>query len=54
VSEAPFIPPSPESEPIPPKPWQVFQAPGFPQLFGAQVVSSLGDWIGLIAILALA
>jgi dTMP kinase len=54
VTEAPFIPPSPEHEPIPPKPWQVFRAPGFPQLFGAQVVSSLGDWTGLVAILAIA
>jgi len=51
---APFIPPSPHAEPIPPKPWQVFQAPGFPQLFAAQVVSSIGDWTGLVAILALA
>jgi dTMP kinase len=54
VSEAPFIPPSPEHEPIPPKPWEVFRAPGFPKLFGAQVVSSIGDWTGLVAILALA
>jgi dTMP kinase len=56
VSEAsaPFIPPSPEHEPIPPKPWQVFHTPGFPRLFGAQVISSIGDWAGLLAILALA
>jgi dTMP kinase len=51
---APFIPPSPDHEPIPPKPWQVFHTPGFPQLFGAQVISSIGDWTGLVAILALA
>jgi len=51
---APFIPPSPDQEPIPPKPWGVFRVPGFPRLFGAQVVSSIGDWIGLVAILALA
>ena len=51
---APFIPPSPDQEPIPPKPWQVFNAPGFPQLFAAQVVSSIGDWTGLVAIIALA
>jgi MFS family permease len=51
---APFIPPSPNDEPIPPKPWQVFNAPGFPQLFAAQVVSSIGDWTGLVAMIALA
>ena len=54
MSEAPFIPAGPDEEPIPPKPWQVFRAPGFPQLFAAQVVSSTGDWIGLVAILAIA
>jgi len=52
--QAPFIPPSPESEPIPPKPWEVFRAPGFPHLFAAQVVSSIGDWTALLAILVLA
>jgi len=52
--QAPFIPPSPESEPIPPKPWEVFRAPGFPRLFAAQVVSSIGDWTALLAILVLA
>jgi len=55
VSEqAPFIPAAPHVEPIPPAPWRVFRAPGFLRLFGAQVVSSLGDWTGLIAILAIA
>jgi MFS family permease len=52
--QAPFIPPSPEHEPIPPKPWEVFRAPGFPRLFAAQVVSSIGDWTALLAILVLA
>ncbi len=51
---APFIPPSPEHEPIPPKPWQVFHAPGFARLFAAQIVSSIGDWTGVVAIIALA
>jgi dTMP kinase len=51
---APFIPPSPDHEPIPPKPWQVFRTPGFPRLFGAQIISSIGDWTGFFAILALA
>ena len=40
--------------PIPPAPWRVFRVPGFIPLFGAQFVSSLGDWIGLFAILAIA
>ena len=54
MSEAPFIPAGPDEEPIPPKPWQVFRSPGFPQLFAAQVVSSLGDWIGFFAVLVFA
>jgi dTMP kinase len=55
VSEpAPFIPSTAEEQPIPPAPWRVFRVPGFTRLFGAQVVSSLGDWTGLFAILALA
>jgi dTMP kinase len=32
----------------------VFRCPGFPQLFAAQVISSMGDWTGLVAILVLA
>jgi dTMP kinase len=51
---APFIPPSPDHDPVPKKPGQVFQNPGFPQLFAAQVISSIGDWAGLVAILAIA
>jgi dTMP kinase len=54
VSEAPFIPPAPDRDPIPPAPWRVFRVPGFVPLFGAQFVSSLGDWTGLIAVLSIA
>jgi dTMP kinase len=52
--QAPFIPSAPDKDPIPPAPWKVFKTPGFRLLFGAQVVSSMGDWTGLIAILAIA
>jgi dTMP kinase len=54
VSEqAPFIPASSDDQPLPPS-RSVFRVPGFMRLWLAQVVSSLGDWIGLVAILALA
>jgi dTMP kinase len=52
--QAPFIPPAPDHDSIPPAPWRVFRVPGFLPLFGAQFISSLGDWTGLIAILAIA
>ncbi len=52
--QAPFIPSTPDEVPIPPAPWRVFRTPGFIPLIGAQFVSSLGDWIGLLAILAIA
>jgi dTMP kinase len=51
---APFIPPSAEETGIPPAFWRVFGTRTFFKLWVAQVVSSLGDWIGIIAILAIA
>ena len=51
--QAPFIPPTPTSNRCRPS-RSVFRVPGFLRLWLAQVVSSLGDWIGLVAILALA
>jgi dTMP kinase len=51
---APFIPRDVDTPPIPPAPWRVFGSQSFFRLWLAQVVSSLGDWIGLIAILAIA
>jgi dTMP kinase len=52
--EAPFIHSDPSEPPIPDAPWRVFGSKTFFRLWIAQVVSSLGDWIGLIAILAIA
>jgi MFS family permease len=53
--QAPFIPASPESGlPSPAAFWRVFGTRSFFKLWVAQVVSSLGDWIGIIAILAIA
>lgn len=51
---APFIPSSPDEPPVPSAPWRVFGTKAYFRLWLAQVVSSLGDWIGLIAILAIA
>jgi len=53
TEQAPFIPASPDEQPAPPA-WRVFAEPGFGRLWSAQFISSLGDWIGLVAILAVA
>ena len=50
---APFIPPRPDEQPIESATFGVLRGPFF-RLFAAQFSSSLGDWIGLLAILALA
>jgi dTMP kinase len=52
--EAPFIPSDASEPPMPEAPWRLFGTKAFFRLWSAQVVSSLGDWIGLIAILAIA
>src|SRR3954463_4944447 len=52
--EAPFIPSDASEPPIPDSPLRVFGSKTFFRLWTAQFVSSLGDWIGLIAILAIA
>jgi dTMP kinase len=52
--EAPFIPSDSSEPPMPEAPWRVFGTKAFFRLWSAQFVSSLGDWIGLIAILAIA
>jgi dTMP kinase len=51
---APFISASAEEPPIPPDSWRLFGSSAFFRLWLSQVFSSLGDWIGLLAILALA
>ena len=51
--QAPFIPPTPEEQPIESSAFGVLRGPFF-RLFAAQFSSSLGDWIGLVAILVLA
>lgn len=57
MSEAPFVPEPAElvddSTPEAP-PWRLLSSRPFLRLWGAQVTSSLGDWIGILAILALA
>ena len=50
---APFILPSSEEHFIPPAPWRLFGTRPFFKLWLAQVFSSLGDWVGFFAILAL-
>src|SRR6185295_7046885 len=52
--EAPFIPSDSSEPPMPDAPWRVFGSKTFFRLWTAQLISSLGDWIGLIAILAIA
>jgi dTMP kinase len=51
---APFIPSDPNEAPVPPAPWRVFGTRSYFRLWLAQVISSTGDWIGFIAILAIA
>jgi len=53
VSDAPFIPP-PNGRAASPKPWRMFGTRAFFRLWVAQLFSSLGDWVGLFAILAIA
>jgi predicted MFS family arabinose efflux permease len=52
--QAPFIPSRADEAPVPPAPWRVFGTRSYFRLWLAQVISSTGDWIGLIAILAIA
>ncbi|MFA5882593.1 MAG: MFS transporter [Acidimicrobiia bacterium] len=52
--QAPFIPSSPDEAPVPPATLRVFGTKAYFRLWLAQVISSTGDWIGLIAILAIA
>ena len=51
---APFVPGSEATGNLPPSPRRVFGSSAYFRLWMAQVVSSLGDWIGLVAVVALA
>ncbi len=51
---APFVPSQAASGNFPPSPRRVFGSSAYFRLWMAQVVSSLGDWIGLVAVVALA
>lgn len=51
---APFVPGQTDSGNLPPSPRRVFGSSAYFRLWMAQVVSSLGDWIGLVAVVALA
>jgi MFS family permease len=53
-ARAPFIPPPEDEPPSPPALWRIFGTRPYFRLWTAQVISSTGDWIGLIAILAIA
>ena len=50
---APFIPSAGEETPVPPESFRLFGSRTFFKLWLAQVFSSLGDWVGLIAILSI-
>ena len=52
--QAPFVPGQQASGHLPPSPRRVFGSSAYFKLWMAQVVSSLGDWIGLVAVVALA
>lgn len=54
AEHAPFIPPAQGEQALPSSTWRVFGSRAYFKLWLAQVGSSLGDWIGLIAILAIA
>ncbi len=49
---APFIPEG-EEHPVPPESFRLFGSKAFLRLWIAQVFSSLGDWVGLFAILGI-
>ncbi len=50
---APFIPGAGEETPVPPESFRLFGSRAFLRLWLAQVFSSLGDWVGLFAILGI-
>ncbi len=53
VDPAPFISSGGEATPVPPESFRLFGSRSFFRLWLAQVFSSLGDWVGLFAILGI-
>ncbi len=53
TGNAPFIPSAGEETPVPPESFRLFGSRTFLKLWLAQVFSSLGDWVGLFAILTI-
>lgn len=54
TKQAPFVPNNVTDDPIPKNIWAAFRQYGYWRVFVAQFVSSLGDWIGIFAIIAIA
>jgi dTMP kinase len=54
TKQAPFVPSNVADGPIPKNIWAAFRQYGYWRVFVAQFVSSLGDWIGIFAIIAIA
>lgn len=54
TKQAPFVPENVADDPRPKNIWAAFRQYGFWRVFVAQFVSSLGDWIGIFAIIAIA
>jgi dTMP kinase len=52
--EAPILHPTAREQPLASMPWRVFGTRAFFKLWIAQCFSSLGDWVGFFAILAIA
>ena len=54
TKQAPYVPSHNSDDLIPKNVWAAFRQYGYWRVFVAQFVSSLGDWIGIFAIIAIA